>query len=926
MSTIQDGKSLRNAYLEYFRTLSDFPHPVVPSAPLVPPDDPTLLFTSAGMVQFKALYSGTVELPYPRAASCQKCLRAGGKGSDLENVGKTLRHHTFFEMLGNFSFGDYFKRETIRFAWEFCTSPKWMGLPKDRMFPTIYGPTTAEIDTEAIQYYAEETDCPNPLIPLDASENFWGPAGETGACGPCSEVKFFLGSDEELRAIQKDLRENGDDAVKRLGRRVVDEGDLFLEIWNMVFPQFDQQRDGTRLPLKNKGIDTGAGLERMTVALTFARTGKLSTPYETDLMWPITKAVAEALGVTYRSVSDSPNGSDARADRERLAVNAIADHVRTLVFCLAEGLTPGNVGRRYVIRRIQRRALRFASLLGQQKPFMADLYEAVVEAMGDAYPEIKKNPDFIKRALRQEEETFLRTRDRGMKILAELIDEARSNGSNTIPGEEIFRLWDTYGFPVDMTAEIAEDEGLRADMAGYEAAMKRQKEEAKKSWKGAKLDFNEEALDPIYEEHGATDFVGYEIVAPIETALLGIVPVGEGSAEELQAGGEALLVLRSTPFYAESGGQIGDTGRITTVDGALFQVTDTQKSPQGLFLHRGKLERGTLRPGATVTATIDRERRQRIIRNHSSVHLLQSALKRIVGDHITQAGSFVGPDSSRFDFTHGEPIARETLQAIQREVNRLILNNAPVVTEVLSLEEAKAKGAIAPFGEKYGAVVRVVSMGPESIEFCGGTHVPSTGYIARYRIVSEASIASGVRRIEAVTGDAALEIELDEQYHLVAPLQNMLAAKGSEALQRVGQLQDRLKELEREVARLKREAALREVDGLLAKATDLNGARVVVGRLDGLDGNELRTVAMALRDRLGERGVAALISEVDGKVAIVAASGKEAQKAFPAGTVVNKLAAPLGGKGGGKPDMAQAGAKDASRINEVISGALGLLA
>jgi len=913
---ITDGNSLRTAYLEFFRTRKDFPHPVVASSPLVPPDDPTLLFTSAGMVQFKALYSGTVELPYPRAATVQKCLRAGGKGSDLENVGKTLRHHTFFEMLGNFSFGDYFKRETIRFAWEFCTSPEWMNLPKDRMFPTIYGPTTAEIDQEAIQYYAEETDCVNPLIPLDAKENFWGPAGETGACGPCSEVKFFLGSDEEHRAIQKDLRENGEDAVRRLGQRVVDEGDLFLEIWNMVFPQFDQQRDGTRLPLKNKGIDTGAGLERMTVALTFARTGKLSSPYETDIMWPITKAAAEAVGVNYRKLSESPAGVDPKADRDRLAVNAIADHTRTLVFCLAEGLTPGNIGRRYVVRRIQRRALRFASLLGVDKPFMADLYDAVVEAMGGAYPEIKKNPDFIRKALRQEEETFLRTRDRGMKILNELMAAAQASASKSIAGDDAFRLWDTYGFPVDLTVEIAEDAGVGVDMAGFDAAMKRQKEEAKKSWKGTKLDFDEEKLDAVYEEFGATDFVGYESTDPVDSTVLAIIPVGTA--------GENLVVLRSTPFYAESGGQVGDSGTLTT-RGASFVVSDTQKSPQGLFLHRGRFIEGSFAVGETVRATIDAARRRRIIRNHSSVHLLQSALKRIVGDHITQAGSFVGPDSCRFDFTHGEPISRETLAEVQKEVNRLILNDAPVVTEVLSLEEARSKGAIAPFGEKYGAVVRVVSMGPESIEFCGGTHAPSTGYIAHYRITSEASIAAGVRRIEAVTGDAALAVELDEQYQLVQPLQTMLAVKGEEALTRVAQMQEKIKELEREVARLKRDAALKEVDGLLAKAVDVNGARLVVARLDGFEGNELRAVATTLRDRLGENGVAAVVSECDGKVGIVACVGKAAQAAFPAGTVVNKLAAPLGGKGGGKPDMAQAGAKDASRINEVVAGAVALL-
>jgi alanyl-tRNA synthetase len=918
---IQNGNQLRQAYLEFFRTRADFPHPVVASSPIVPPDDPTLLFTSAGMVQFKALYSGTVELPYVRAATCQKCLRAGGKGSDLENVGKTLRHHTFFEMLGNFSFGDYFKREAIRFAWEFCTSPQWMGLPKERMFPTIYGPTPNEIDHEAVQYYREETDCPNPLIPLDAKENFWGPAGDTGACGPCSEIKFFLGTDEELAKLREELRTGGDEALRRVGQRVIDEGDLFLEIWNMVFPQFDQQRDGSRPLLKNKGIDTGAGLERMTVALTFSRSGRLSTPYETDLMWPITRRVAELLGIKYTPIADSPAGADPAVDRERLAINAIADHTRTLVFCLAEGVTPGNVGRRYVVRRIQRRALRFASLLGMDRPFMADLYDAVVEAMGATYPEITKNGDFIRKALRTEEETFLRTRDRGLKILEELLAAARQSPQLTIAGEDAFRLWDTYGFPLDLTVEIAADESIAVDLAGYDVAMQRQKDEAKRSWKGQKSEAEAHLLDAIHDECGSTEFVGYGSTEESATIVALIRAGAEPARVEALAPGEAgIVILDRTPFYAESGGQIGDAGII-----GGFEVTDTQKTPDGLFVHRGKATATGIRVGETVAARVDEERRRRIIRNHSSVHLLQSALKRLVGEHITQAGSFVGPDTCRFDFSHGEPISREKLAEVQREVNRLIHKDTPIVTEVLGIEEARAKGAIAPFGEKYGAVVRVVSMGPESVEFCGGTHAPSTGFIGHYRIVAESSIASGVRRIEAVTGPGAADVELDEQYQLVAPLQSMLAAKGAEALERVIQLQTKVKDLEREVARLKRDAALREVDSLLAGAFELGGAKLVVGRVDGLSGDDARAVAVALRDRLGETGVAAVLSEAEGKVAIVVASGKEAQKAFPAGTVVNKLAAPLGGKGGGKPDLAQAGAKDTAKLADVISGARALL-
>lgn len=921
--SITTGKQLRQAYLEFFRTIQSHPHPIIASAPLVPPDDPTLLFTTAGMVQFKALYSGTVDpLPYVRAATCQKCLRAGGKGSDLENVGRTLRHHTFFEMLGNFSFGDYFKRETIRWAWEFCTSPKWMGLPKERMFPTIYGPTPAELDTEAAQYYAEETDCPNPLIPLDAKENFWGPAGDTGACGPCSEIKFFLGSDEELARIREELRTGGDEAVRRIGQRVVDEGDLFLEIWNMVFPQFDQQRDGSRPLLKHKGIDTGAGLERMTVALTFARTGKQSTPYETDLMWPITQAAAKAVGVVYTKVED---GGNEAAARERHYVNAIADHTRALVFTLAEGITPSNVGRGYVLRRIQRRALRFASLLGVDKPFMADLYDAVVEAFGDTYPEITRNPDFIRKALRKEEETFLATRDRGIKILDELMFRAKERGDNLIPGEEAFRLWDTYGFPLDLTVEIAEESDIRVDVDGYTAAMKAQKEEAKKSWKGGRLDFEYDILDEMVEHHGATEFLGYDTTGPVQTEVLGFIHRGSVSPT-INIGEEGIIVLRHTPFYAESGGQIGDAGFVEGPTGR-FEVLDTQKSPHGIYMHRGRMVEGTLNASDSVFATVNAVRRASIRRNHSSVHLLQSALKRLVGDHVTQAGSFVGPDYSRFDFSHGESISREQLQELQREVNRLIISADPVVTEVLSLEEARKKGAIAPFGEKYGAVVRVVTMGDSSIEFCGGTHVSNTAEVLHYRIVGESSIASGIRRIEAITGEAALEAELEDQYKVAGPLQLMTAAKGAEVVARVESLQSRVKELEREVARLRREAALRDIDTLVSGAVNLeSGARLCVVRMDGLSGDEIRAVATALRDKLGEQGIAAVLAATDGKVGICAAVGKGAQGKHPAGQVVNKLAAPLGGKGGGRPDLAQGGAPGIEKLDEVVGTAPSLLA
>ncbi len=906
---ISTGKELRQAYLEFFKERPDFPHPVIASAPLVPPDDPTLLFTTAGMVQFKQLYSGLVDpLPYSRSTSCQKCLRAGGKGSDLENVGKTLRHHTFFEMLGNFSFGDYFKKETIKWAWQFVTEV--MNLPEDRLFPTIF-----EDDDEAEKLWNEETGCVYTPLRLPASENFWGPAGDTGACGPCSELCIFLGTDEELQEIKTKLKESPEEYRPVLARRIEEEGDLFLEIWNMVFPQFDQQKDGSRLPLKHKGIDTGAGLERMTVALKFAQTGKPSTPYETDLMWPIIEAASNNLGVPYLKISE-PHSEEAA--KERLALNAIADHTRALVFTLAEGITPSNVGRGYVLRRIQRRALRFASLLGVDKPFMTDLYDSVVDAMGDVYPEIKSNPDFIRKAIKKEEETFLHTRDRGTKILDELVKKAVDSGTNEIPGADVFKLWDTYGFPIDLTIEIAEDEGIRIDRAGYEESMKKQKEEARKSWKGAKLDFELDLLDELHEEHGSTEFLGYDSVGPVDAEVIGFIHKGSIS-KTMKEGEEGLVVLNQTPFYAESGGQVGDTGVIETGHGT-FVVTDCQKTPHDIYIHHGKMKSGTLEAGDKVTTKVDRERRDAIRRNHSSVHLLQAALKNLVGDHVTQAGSYVGPTSSRFDFSHSDSLTKEELVKIEREVNRMIVESQPVKTEVLSLEDAKKKGAIAPFGEKYGAVVRVVSMGEDSIEFCGGTHVNSTGEIARYRIVSESSIASGIRRIEAVTANDAMEQELTEHYEIIAPLESTLAAKGTAILERVSGLQSRVKELEKELAKLRQQAATKDVDKYIDEAVELEGGlKLVRVRMDNLDNNQLRTLGSQLRDKLGDKGVVCILSASGEKVAIIAAVGKEAQKSLPAGQIVNKVAEPLGGRGGGRPDFAQGGAKEVGKIDEVLS-------
>lgn len=909
------GNELRKEYLEYFVNMPNAPHKLVGSAPLIPPDDPTLLFTSAGMVQFKRFYSGEIDpLPYCRATSSQKCLRAGGKGSDLENVGKTLRHHTFFEMLGNFSFGDYFKREAIRWAWKFVTEQ--MGLPKDRLFPTIF-----EDDDEAEQLWREETDLQYTPVRLDAKQNFWGPAGDTGACGPCSELCFFMGTDEELREIRAALGKSEDAYLPTLARRIDEEGDKFLEIWNMVFPQFDQQRDGSRPALKNRGIDTGAGLERMTTAMMWMQ-GKASSPYETDLLMPIVSAAADLLNVRYFKVLDV-DGQTAEAERVRLAINAIADHTRALSFCLAEGITPGNLGRGYVIRRIQRRALRFASLLGMDHPFMAALVDPVIEAMGGTYPELKDKAEFIRKAIRLEEEAFLRTRNRGIKLLDELMDQARDRGDHSIPGAEAFKLWDTYGFPLDLTREIAEDHGIRVDREGYEKSLREQKERGRASWQGAELDDVVDLVKPLAEKNGGTEFLGYDPDLPIvEAKILAIIREGK-LVDQLEAGEKADLVLDRTPFYAESGGQVGDTGILEHSYEATFEVMDTQKTPDGISLHRGELESGILYQGDTVRARVDRERRMAIRRNHSSTHLLQAALKKHLGNHITQAGSWVGPEGLRFDFSHPEQIHSDTLRKVQEDVNRHILLDHPVRTEVLQLEEARQRGAIAPFGEKYGPTVRVVQMGDSeavaSLEFCGGTHLERTGEAARFRIVSESSIASGVRRIEAVTGEKAVEMELEDQYAVLQPLQVALASKGAGLVDRVGQLQQRIKQLEKDLARERQKAATSNLDQFVKEARQIGGCQVATAIVAEMGTNELRTLAVGLQEKLGVDGIAIALSAGNDKVSIVAVCGENARKVYPAGKVVNALAGPLGGKGGGKPDIAQGGAKDVAGVKDVAS-------
>jgi len=1047
------ANKLRQMFLDYFE--KERGHRLVASSPIVPPDDPTMLFTSAGMVQFKPLYAGTVDpLPYTRAVSCQKCLRAGGKDSDLENVGKTLRHHTFFEMLGNFSFGDYFKREALLWGWDFVWNR--MKLPKERLWATIF-----EEDDEAEALLEKEIGIPlSRIIRLNAKENFWGPAGDTGACGPCSEIMFFMGTDEALKEAISQDRET-------IARRIVEEGDLFLEIWNMVFPQFNQQPDGSRPPLKNRGIDTGTGLERMTTALQFVQSKfKITSPYETDLLAPIVgcarekldvewvagtnieqrrlvralgdyrtqKHVAIAIVKKYASYLRAPWSSAVQAGKDKLycpsfelvpgaaipeddhrklnealeyahekgflgwesnddsanlplfAANAVADHVRALTFVLSEGHIPSNDGRGYVLRRILRRALRFATLTDMSRsaeeireldPFLYKLVEPVVETMGAVYPELKEHRDFTEKVVRREEEQFLRTMKEGEKRLRQIIGDAR-HGERIVHGEDVFRLHDTYGYPPDMTFEIIDDynskfpdgasERVEVDKKGFEAARKKAREEAKRSWKGGGGGAEAELLDDVFDKYGETEFLGYE-GAESEARVVAILSGGK-RVDEITGGQEALVVLEETPFYAESGGQVGDTGILRGEQGE-FIVTDTRKTASGLFLHAGKAK-GTIRLDDTVQAQVDAARRMAIRRNHTVAHLLQAALKQVVGKHITQSGSFVGPDGMRFDFSHTQACTPDELQQIERRVNEYILADLPVSVEEMPIEDARKKGAIAPFGEKYGHRVRVVEIGGDaqrsggdahrggadtgrcgggahrsgggahrsgggvhrsggdagrvSLEFCGGTHLERTGQIASFRLMAESSVAAGIRRIEGVTGLGAYEAWAATR-DAAGALCRLLAVKEGALSQRVAALQDEIKKLHKEIKRAKQagRAGGASIESLIAGAQEISGLKVIAAKLDEADAEQLRQTADQLREKVPNL-VCVLGSVAEGKVSLLCAVSKDQTKRIKAGDVIKRVAAIVGGGGGGRPELAQAGGKNPEKLDEAIAQAPEIIA
>jgi alanyl-tRNA synthetase len=872
---------IREAFLRFFEERG---HRRAPSSPLVPQNDPTLLFTNAGMVQFKDVFTGREKRDYTRATTAQKCVRAGGKHNDLENVGFTARHHTFFEMLGNFSFGDYFKKDAVAWGWEFVTSPKWLGLPKDRLAATVFdGEGGLPWDEEAFELWKAQGVPPERIHKLGARDNFWA-MGDTGPCGPCSEIHFFQGNDIPC-------------AEEKAGKKclgVACDCDRWLEIWNLVFMQFERGADGNLTPLPKPSIDTGAGLERMASVAQ----GKRSN-YDTDLFQSIIRAIEKIAGKKYGANED-----------DSVSMRVIADHARATTFLVGDGVLPANEGRGYVLRRIMRRAIRHGKRLGLEKLFLADVCGAVIEEMGAAYPETRENRAFITKVAAQEEESFRRTLDKGLTILEEEMGRLARAKEKVVPGKVAFQLYDTFGFPMDLTRVIASERGLGVDEAGFDRHMAEQR--ARSEWKGS----GEQAVTDLHRtiatELGESRFLGYETTTA-KAEVKALIANGARVAKAKQ-GDKVEVIADATPFYGESGGQVGDVGVVSGPRGKV-EVRDTQKPVEGLIVHLGVVESGELAVGDVVELSVDERRRDLIRANHSATHLLHLALREKLGDHVKQAGSVVAPDHLRFDFAHFQPLSDEEVEGVERRVNELVRENAETETAVLHLRDARKTGAVMIFGEKYGDVVRVVRLGP-SKELCGGTHVRRTGDIAFFKIASEESIAAGVRRIVAYTGPKAVELSQREAGELRRAA-SLLKAGAFEVAQKVEQAQRRVRELERALDEASSRIAAAQSGDLAAKAKDVGGAKVLAVRVQG-DGKSLRDLADKLRDRIG-RGVVALGAEQEGKAILLVAVTKDLTARVKAGDLVKEGAKLVGGSGGGKPELAQAGGPDAAGIEKALA-------
>jgi len=850
---------IRKAFLEYFQSQG---HEVVASSSLVPGNDPTLLFTNAGMVQFKDVFLGRDQRGYSRATSSQRCVRAGGKHNDLENVGYTARHHTFFEMLGNFSFGDYFKPEAIRFAWQFLTET--LGLPKEKLWVTVY-----HEDQEAEDIWLKEMGVdPQRFSRLGADSNFWQ-MGDTGPCGPCTEIFY----------------DHGTDVWGGPPGSPEEDGDRYIEIWNLVFMQYDRQPDGELQPLPKPSVDTGMGLERIAAVMQGVHSN-----YEIDLFANLLKATANIVGTQ---------------DLDNKSLRVIADHIRSCSFLITDGVMPSNEGRGYVLRRILRRAIRHGNQLGMKDLFFHRLVAPLVAEMGDAYPELKQSQAQVEKVLKLEEEQFAKTLEQGLRILEQDLETLQGT---QIPGDVVFKLYDTYGFPADLTADIARERELTIDEAGFEKEMEQQKKRSKEAGK-----FKANYHDGL-EVTSASEFCGYDDIAG-ESSVVELFVEGQ-SVAAITAGQQAVIVLNNTPFYAESGGQVGDVGFIRSSD-ATFDVTDTTKE-RDAHLHHGVLASGELKVGDSVTATIDNTRRQAIRLNHSATHLMHAALRKVLGEHVAQKGSMVTADRLRFDFAHLEAMKPQEIKEVERLVNEQIRANTPVTTELMAIEAAKAKGAMALFGEKYDDEVRVLSMGEDnfSIELCGGTHARRTGDIGLFRIISEGGVAAGVRRIEAVTGAGAMAW-VDESDAVLNKIGALVKGSRDTSLDKVQQILDRVKTIEKELEKQKAKLASSAGDDLLQQAKELAGVKVLSAVVEGVDGKSLRDMVDKLKDKMGS-GIIVLGAGGD-KASLVAGVTKDLTSKVKAGDLVNYVAQQLGGKGGGRPDLAMAGGPDVDKLPAAIA-------
>ena len=874
-----NSNEIRRRFLQFF---ADRGHAIVKSSSLIPAEDPTLLFVNAGMNQFKDVFLGREQRSYTTATSCQKCVRAGGKHNDLDNVGHTRRHQTFFEMLGNFSFGGYFKKEAIDYAWTLLT--REFKLPIDKLWVTIF-----REDDDAVKFWISGPGVARDrILRLDEKDNFWQ-MGDTGPCGPCSEIHYDLGP------AASELGHTNCAFPCDCGR--------YVEIWNLVFMQFDRDSEGHLSPLPKPSIDTGMGLERIASVLQ----GKISN-YETDLLRPIIDEACQLFNVEY--------GGAASSD---VSLRIIADHVRAATFLISDGVIPSNEGRGYVLRKIMRRGIRQGTLLGYKEPFLYTLSGYVFEMMKEAYPELIHTREYVARVIKTEEGRFAAMVTVGLQRLEQTIHQLVNSGKDVIPGIEIFKLYDTYGFPLDFTKEIADEKSMRLDMDGFEAELEKQRERARQSWRG-----DETAVSPVYEKFvgkGGTPFLGYDAIR--STSRIAGILVNGMPVDSVGGGQTAEIILDETPFYAESGGQVGDTGTLTSPSG-VARVLDTYSPVRGVIVHKVQMEFGNLSVNDEIQAQVDEERRLRIAANHTGTHILHAVLRETLGTHVKQAGSLVAPDRLRFDYTHFAPLTDREIEEIEQKINRIVFRNLPVQTEIMEINQAIARGALAFFGEKYQQQVRVVSIPEVSMELCGGTHTRMTGDVGLFKIVGESSIASGIRRIEALTGFGTF-VRLEEDENLLQEIAHTLRAPRTELTRAITRLLEQQRHLENELEALKRRTAKSQIGNLVESPATVKGISVVSRRVEGVDASMLRELAENAGTKIGS-GVVVIGLDSDGKASLVAVVSQDLQKRLHAGRIIKEVAALVGGSGGGRPDFAQAGGKNAEKLEEALQAVYNIVA